>query len=291
MPEGTEITLTASGTKTANTYTITYNANKGKDAPSSQTETIGKATTLSTSTPTYQSGTTYLQFIAWNTKADGTGTNYKPGASYTGSGDVTLYAQWHTHNWNAIGNTLFGTSGWFTCKYQHTKAYNFYCSECGMSARYYNNKHGLGEESSGYVEPMACPASITIGNYFDDSSLYNSNIYTALTNVINCGGKYNNENGNMLTRTTTKPTENKNEHLPPTCELSYNESIDNPELEITNVKSYYKDGLASKPYSWTSGTSGFGTSNTLSGIDPYSSYNAWVKDAAGNVGKCYYQGY
>lgn len=36
----------------------------------------------------------YYTFAGWNTKADGTGTNYSAGASYTPSANTTLYAKW-----------------------------------------------------------------------------------------------------------------------------------------------------------------------------------------------------
>ncbi|MCR4615410.1 MAG: bacterial Ig-like domain-containing protein, partial [Clostridiales bacterium] len=73
---------------TKNTYTLTYNPNGGSGAPASQT---GNGTvTLSKTTPT-RSGYTFKN---WNTKADGGGTGYAPGASYDLTADVTLYAQW-----------------------------------------------------------------------------------------------------------------------------------------------------------------------------------------------------
>ena len=34
--------------------------------------------------------------MGWNTAADGSGTDYVPGASYTADADVTLYAQWES---------------------------------------------------------------------------------------------------------------------------------------------------------------------------------------------------
>ena len=37
---------------------------------------------------------TQYTFAGWNTKADGTGTSYAPGATFTLTGDVILYAQW-----------------------------------------------------------------------------------------------------------------------------------------------------------------------------------------------------
>ena len=40
-----------------------------------------------------------LHFIGWNTKEDGTGNVYPPGASFSPGGDMTLYAQWKViHN-------------------------------------------------------------------------------------------------------------------------------------------------------------------------------------------------
>jgi len=85
---------------TVNTYTITYNANKGTDAPANQTKIHNVALTLSTDKPT----TNGYAFVNWNTSSDGTGTSYASGASYTANADITLYAQWmptYTIEYNA----------------------------------------------------------------------------------------------------------------------------------------------------------------------------------------------
>jgi uncharacterized repeat protein (TIGR02543 family) len=84
---------------------ISYNANGGSGAPSSQTKTYGTALTLSSTKPTR---TNYV-FKNWNTESDGTGTSYNPGASYTSNAAATLYAQWYapyTVTPNANGGTL-----------------------------------------------------------------------------------------------------------------------------------------------------------------------------------------
>ena len=50
-------------------------------------------------------------FVGWNTKADGTGTNYTNGASVknlTESGSITLYAKWTPNTYNIIFNTNGG---------------------------------------------------------------------------------------------------------------------------------------------------------------------------------------
>ena len=48
-------------------------------------------------------------FSKWNTKSDGTGTNYNTGATYSTDADLTLYAIWtpwsHTVNFNINGGS------------------------------------------------------------------------------------------------------------------------------------------------------------------------------------------
>ena len=79
-------------------HTVTYNANAGNDAsvkgiPASQSKTANVDITLSSDVPTRNGYT----FLGWNTQADGNGTAYAAGATYThdqDGGTVTLYAKW-----------------------------------------------------------------------------------------------------------------------------------------------------------------------------------------------------
>lgn len=80
----TSVSIAATG------YTVSYNANGGSGAPGNQTKIHGTTLTLSSTKPTR----TGYTFSKWNTKADGTGTNYNSGGSYTANAAVTLYAQW-----------------------------------------------------------------------------------------------------------------------------------------------------------------------------------------------------
>jgi uncharacterized repeat protein (TIGR02543 family) len=91
-------TLPNSGTDTLyaqwqiNTVTLAYDPQGGTGEPADQTGDAGSDVTVSTTEPTRDGYT----FVKWNTVADGSGTDYVGGATYTlpNSGTDTLYAQW-----------------------------------------------------------------------------------------------------------------------------------------------------------------------------------------------------
>lgn len=86
-------TMTASATvyiPKVSSYTVSYNANGGSGAPSSQTKWHGTSLTLSNTAPTRAGHT----FSGWSTSASSTTVSYKPGASYTNNASITLYAVW-----------------------------------------------------------------------------------------------------------------------------------------------------------------------------------------------------
>jgi uncharacterized repeat protein (TIGR02543 family) len=62
------------------TYTITYNANGGTCSKTS--EAVDRVSSYA--------------FVGWNTKADGSGTNYNASSSYTPTAAITIYAKWDT---------------------------------------------------------------------------------------------------------------------------------------------------------------------------------------------------
>ena len=79
-------------------HTVRYDANAKNDTsvkgiPASQSKTANVDITLSSDVPTRNGYT----FLGWNTQADGKGTAYAAGATYThdqDGGTVTLYAKW-----------------------------------------------------------------------------------------------------------------------------------------------------------------------------------------------------
>lgn len=89
------------------TYTVSYNANGGTGAPSSQTKTHNVTLTLRTTTPT-RSGYT---FKGWSTSSSATTATYSAGGSYTANASATLYAVWqanpitYTVSYNANGGS------------------------------------------------------------------------------------------------------------------------------------------------------------------------------------------
>ena len=74
------------------TFTISYNANGGTGAPSSQTKTYGVALTLSNTKPVKIG----YPFLGWTANSSGTGTVYQPGGSFTTNANTTLYAKYST---------------------------------------------------------------------------------------------------------------------------------------------------------------------------------------------------
>ncbi|MBR2785379.1 MAG: InlB B-repeat-containing protein, partial [Clostridia bacterium] len=94
----------------ANTYTIKYNANGGTGTMSDTSMTYGTAKPLTENAFTKEGYT----FAGWNTKADGTGTNYSNKQSVnnltaTNNGTVTLYAKWTPITYKIVYNSNGGT--------------------------------------------------------------------------------------------------------------------------------------------------------------------------------------
>lgn len=86
-------------------YTISYNANGGSGAPSSQTKWYGANLTLSSSKPTR----TGYSFLGWSTSSSATSATYAPSGTYSANASATLYAVWkantYTVKYNANGGT------------------------------------------------------------------------------------------------------------------------------------------------------------------------------------------
>ena len=134
-----------------NTYTITYSANGGSGAPSSQNYTYSNSgtITLSSTKPT-RAGYT---FLGWSLSSSASSASYYAGQQWGrhNANNYTLYAVWKAipvcgtngHVWKARGIKKVPIS-WSNCwcGHSHTTAYIIYCSKCGMSALYYRANYG-----------------------------------------------------------------------------------------------------------------------------------------------------
>ena len=85
-------------------YTISYNANGGSGAPSSQTKLYGSSLTLSSTKPTR----TGYTFQGWATSSTGS-VAYAAGASYTANSSATLYAVWKANTYTIVYNANGGS--------------------------------------------------------------------------------------------------------------------------------------------------------------------------------------
>jgi len=77
--------------------TITYYKNDGSSSSLTQSKVYNVAATLKNASAFSRTGYT---LVRWNTKSDGSGTNYALGASYNYNVDLTLYAVWQPNSYN-----------------------------------------------------------------------------------------------------------------------------------------------------------------------------------------------
>ena len=169
----------------ANTYTITYNANGGSGAPSSQSYTYDPNNDtvfyLSSTTPS-RSGYT---FLGWSLSSTATSASYSARQRWGthNANNYTLYAIWkktvtvcgeNGHVWKTRGIKIISTRFTWTCTRgeNHTTAYIIYCSKCGMSALYYEDHY-----SGSAGATLMCPThpydigSSEVDKVVDDCSL------------------------------------------------------------------------------------------------------------------------
>ena len=102
-----------------NEYTVSYNANGGSGAPSSQTKYYGYDLTLSDTVPT-RSGYT---FKGWGTSSTSTSASYQPGGNYTANSSRTLYAIWES-NTPTTYKVTYNANGGSGAPASQTKTHN-----------------------------------------------------------------------------------------------------------------------------------------------------------------------
>lgn len=105
-------TLHITTDETEYTYTLSYNANSGSDAPGSQQQTVtggGTAPSMTFTISNTRPTQTGYDFLGWSTNQYATTASYQPGGSITVSANTTLFAIWkaitYTVSYNANGGS------------------------------------------------------------------------------------------------------------------------------------------------------------------------------------------
>ena len=96
------VTITAAGGGGSTTYTVTYDANGGSGTmtDSNSPYDAGASVTVLDNTFTREGYT----FSKWNTAANGSGTDYSAGNTFTINANTTLYAQWTENSGGGSGD-------------------------------------------------------------------------------------------------------------------------------------------------------------------------------------------
>ena len=213
------------------TYTVSYNANGGSSTPSSQTKSYGVDLTLrgaisranasagsytvtldanggsvSPSSKTAERTTSYT-FYRWNTKADGTGTSYQAGGTYTANAAATMYARWSSSTTTAAvtlptpTRTGYTFKGWATSVTATSGTTGSYTPTGNVTlyAIWKVNSYTLSisaTKGSVTVQRTSSPdGGATTGNLYNGNTIYYNDIlkitftantgYTATTHTVN----------------------------------------------------------------------------------------------------------
>lgn len=138
-------------------YKITYNANGGSGAPSSQTKWKNQTLTLSSTKPTR----TGYSFLGWSTSSTATAATYSAGQTISASAlnaNTTLYAVWKANTYTVTYNANGGILG--SVKTQ-TKTYGQALKLTGTATRENYNFKGWATSASSATVTYAQGASYT----------------------------------------------------------------------------------------------------------------------------------
>ncbi len=161
-------------------YTVKYDANGGKGAPSAQTKNHGKALKLSTTVPTLKD---YV-FKGWATTPDAVSAEYAAGGSLTYNGDLTLYAVWELEPCEGSGGTghrlsLVDYTAAPTCT--EAGRGNYYCWKCSRTME-------MTLESTDTVTPwLEEPLSFVPDEYTDTKTQYRYSDGSTVTETVKTG--------------------------------------------------------------------------------------------------------
>ncbi|MDR0635496.1 MAG: InlB B-repeat-containing protein [Treponema sp.] len=190
-------------------YTVTYDANGGSGtAPPAQTVNSGAAITLADGSGLTNSGYTFSE---WNTSADGAGTPYASGASFTVTSDITLYAKWSLPAAAVPGSTLQDALEWLDSNAEQGGVYTITLSAdetitpralsysgqtVSISIDGGTTERTISLSQNGSLFTVESSVTLTLGN---NVTLQGHSANTASLVRVNSGGTLAMENGSKLT--------------------------------------------------------------------------------------------
>lgn len=191
-------------------HTVTYNANGGSGAPSSQTKWYGSVLTLSSTKPT-RSGYT---FLGWGTSASTTTVSYAAGAKYGVDQNITLYAIWSksiTLTYNANGGSG-APSAQIGTIYNATTSYKFTVSSTKPTRTGYTFL-GWSTSSTATSSSYSSGGSITLSSSTTIYAIWSKTITLSYNANGGSGAPssqsatvYNSTTSYKFTLSSTKPT-------------------------------------------------------------------------------------
>lgn len=192
-------------------YSVTYNANGGTGAPSTDTKWYGETLTLSKTKPT-RSG---YDFLGWATSSGGS-VSYSAGGSYTGNSGLALYAVWKPQASTITSVTDITLGNAPTVKWTPL-----------LDTFKYKITYSIGSWS--YTTAFISPASTseqTYSGYAIPTSVANQ-ITTATTGTINCVLETYDSSGTLLGSNSKQFTATVPSSLKPTLTASLSPTGDN----------------------------------------------------------------
>ena len=236
----------------ANNRTVSYNANGGSNPPASQTVNIGTAITISGASGMSRTG---YDFSGWNTKANGSGTNYAAGSSYSGNSDLKLYAKWtlktYTISYNANGGSgtipsttkRHGVAVNLTSSVPTRENYKFLGWSTNSSGTYAEYGSGASYSGNGNVTLYAIwklkynkPSIDKIACYRVDSNYAPSDDGNIGKVIFSCHADTSYDQGNVITmaKVQYKKHDESSWSQLPTIDIGVQSAVDHVEY-ITNV--------------------------------------------------------
>ena len=148
---------------------IYYNPNGGNGSVTTVTKSGNASKTLASASQFSRDGY-YLS--SWNTKADGTGTKYNLGATYSANAGIYLYAQWTPIDYTVSYNANGGTGSMSNQSFKWGTAKNLTSNAFSYAPKVTFNANG------GQVDTTSTTVAATFDGWEDRSTItYNGTTY------------------------------------------------------------------------------------------------------------------